>query len=144
MNARRISVGFGCGALGTVAMSIPMMLATGAGVAPMPRPIPAAIVASLLGPGLPKPLLMLLAVGSHLLFGGVWGAALTVMSKRVTVRKGVALGVGLWLGMQLIVLPALGWGVFGAAVTPKIALATLILHLIYGVTTGYFVQRFVR
>jgi len=122
-------------------MSVPMIAATVAGIAPMPKPIPAAIVGSLFGPGLPKPLLMLLAASSHLFYGGVWAALLTAVSKRVTVWTGIALGAGLWFIMQIVVLPALGWGVFGTAITPKIAMATLILHLVYGATTGYLIQR---
>lgn len=140
-NQKKSVLGFGVGVLGTVAMSIPMIAATVTGISPMPKPIPAAIIGSLFGPGLPKPLLMLLAAGSHLAYGGAWGAAFAMMSKRVTVWKGLWLGIGLWLIMQVVVLPALGWGVFGSAVTPRIALATLILHLIYGATTGYALQR---
>jgi hypothetical protein len=39
--------------------------------------------------------------------------------------------------MELMVLPLLGWGVFGSAITPKIAIATLALHLVYGGTLGW-------
>lgn len=31
---------------------------------------------------------------------------------------------GVWRGF--------GWGLFGVAITPKVAIATLVLHLIYG------------
>jgi len=34
-----------------------------------------------------------------------------------------------------------GWGVFGTAITPKIAVATLVLHLIYGATLGWGLRR---
>jgi hypothetical protein len=53
------------------------------------------------------------------------------------VRKGLLLGVMLWAVMQVLWLPFLGWGMFGSAVTPKIAGATLVLHLIYGGTVGW-------
>jgi formate/nitrite transporter FocA (FNT family) len=138
---KRMAVGFGAGVVGTIAMSIPMIAATATGISPMPKPIPAAVIGVLFGPGLTKPLLMLLAAGSHLFYGGAWGAAFAVLRKRVTVWSGLGLGIGLWLIMQVVVLPALGWGAFGSAITPKIAVATLILHLIYGATTGYALQR---
>lgn len=44
------------------------------------------------------------------------------------VGTGLLWGTGLWLIMQIIFLPFLGWGFFGAAVTPAIAVATFILH----------------
>lgn len=142
MSQKRLAIAFACGVLGTVVMSLPMIAATAAGVAPMPKPIPVAIVGSVLGPGLPKPLLMILAAGSHLVYGGVWAVVLTAVTKRPTIRSGLGLGAVLWLLMQVAVLPALGWGLFGSAVTPKIAVGTLILHLIYGATTGSLLQRF--
>lgn len=43
--------------------------------------------------------------------------------------------------MQLIVLPLLGWGVFGVAITPPTAVATLVLHLIYGPSLGWLIDR---
>ncbi|MBS1271014.1 MAG: hypothetical protein MAGBODY4_00143 [Candidatus Marinimicrobia bacterium] len=50
-------------------------------------------------------------------------------------------GTILWLIMQVIWLPILGWGIFGSNITPKIAVATLILHLIYGGTLGWLFAR---
>ena len=141
MKGNLMAIGFGCGVLGTIVMSIPMIAATATGLSPMTKPIPASIIGMLFGAGIPKPLLIVLAAGSHLIYGGAWAAALTVLRRR-TVWTGVALGIGLWLIMQLVVLPILGWGVFGTAITPKIAAATLVLHLIYGATTGYLLQRF--
>ena len=135
-NRKRLAIAFGWGVLATAAMSIPMIIATVTGVAPMPKPIPAALVAVVFGPGLPKPMHLLLAVVSHLAYGGIWALILAAVTKRVTIWKGLSLGAFLWLLMQLIVLPMLGWGLFGTAVTPKIAVATLVLHLIYGATLG--------
>jgi len=136
MNGTRLAAAFGWGALATVAMSIPMIIATATGISPMPKPIPVALVGHVFGPDLPKPVHMLLAVISHLAYGGAWALILAAITKRITIWKALGLGVFLWLLMQVIVLPMLGWGVFGAAVTPKIAVATLVLHLIYGATLG--------
>jgi hypothetical protein len=38
-------------------------------------------------------------------------------------------------------VPFLGWGAFGAAITPIIAVATLVLHLVYGATFGWLMDR---
>ena len=140
MKGRRFLQGFGWGAAATVVMSIPMIAGTLTGFSPMPKPIPAAIVGSLLGE-IPKPLLLLFAALSHLGYGGFWGGVLAISTKRVTIWNGLALGVFLWLVMQVAVLPWLGWGPFGTTVTPMIAVATLVLHLIYGATLGWLTDR---
>ncbi len=87
------------------------------------------------------PLIMLLAAGAHLSYGGVAGAVLAALTRPVTVWKGLGWGVLLWLVMQVVVLPLLGWGFFGVAITPRIAVATLVLHLVYGLTLGLLMDR---
>ncbi len=83
------------------------------------------------------PLILLLAILAHLLYGGIWGAILTGVTRPVTLWKGLGLGIILWLIMQIVFLPLLGWGFFGSAITPKIAIATLVLHLVYGAMLGW-------
>ena len=103
----------------------------------MPSPIPVALAHWALG-NLPKPVLMITGGIAHFLYGGVAGAVLfTVLRERVNVLWGMGFGVLLWIGMQIIFLPLLGWGLFGSAVTPRIAVATLVLHLIYGAILGW-------
>lgn len=135
----RLSRGALWGALATIAMSIPMAGGMATGVAPMPEPIPKALV-GLVVSGL-APLAWGLAVLSHLAYGSFWGAALTQMTPRVTLWTGLALGTALWLLMQVVALPLIGWGPFGAAITPAIAGATLALHLIYGGVLGWGLGR---
>lgn len=136
----RLWRGFRWGVAATVAMSIPMMIGMATGVAPMPEPIPKALVTLVLGTGVPAPLLMALSACSHLGYGGVFGALLARSFPDAGLKNGLMLGVLLWLVMQLGVLPLLGWGVFGVAITPKIAVATLVLHLIYGAVLGWGLQ----
>jgi len=84
---------------------------------------------------------MALSVGSHLGYGSVFGGLLTQLFPEAGLREGVGLGVALWLVMQVAVLPLLGWGLFGVSITPKIVIATLLLHLIYGATLGWGLGR---
>lgn len=137
---RRLTVGAGWGAVATLAMSAVMLAAVATGISPMPKPIPAALVAHTLGP-LPKPALMTLAALAHLGYGATAGAILAAVLRRVTVGKALGYGAGLWALMGLIWLPYLTWGLFGAAITLKIAVATLLLHLIYGATLGLLLDR---
>jgi hypothetical protein len=143
MERSRVLAGFWWGVVATLAMSVVMIAATITGLSPMPAPIPAALVTDVLGPGLPKPAMMLLAALSHLAYGGVWGAILASAVRPVTIGKGLLLGAILWLIMQVVVLPYLGWGAFGLAITPRIAIATLVLHLIYGAVLGWLADRHV-
>lgn len=137
----RFRKGVGWGVVATLAMSALMLAATASGVSPMPKPIPAAIMGTILGAETPRPVLLAAAILAHLGYGGFWGGVLATVTRPVTVWKGLGLGLALWLAMQVVVLPFLGWGVFGAAVTPKIAAATLVLHLVYGGVLGWGVDR---
>ena len=129
------------GLLGTLFMSVIMLIGMGTGMSPIPEPIPAAIAKGLLG-NAPKPLIMGFAIITHFGYGAFWGAALFYWVRtKGSIWHGLGLGVLLWLIMELIVLPLLGWGVFGLAYTPKIAVATLVLHLIYGGTPGWGLSR---
>ena len=144
METKRLSVGFGWGVVATIAMSVLMILGVLTGLSPMPSPIPEAIAnkgLGLLGVGLPGPLIMLLAAVAHLSYGGVAGAILAALVRPVTVWKGLGWGVLLWLVMQVAVFPFLDWGFFGVAITPRIAVATLALHLVYGATLGLLMDR---
>ena len=86
-------------------MSALMIVGVLTGLSPMPKPIPLAIMATIVGEGTPQPLLVVAAVMAHLLYGGIWGGAAFAP---VTAAKGLAFGVFLWALMQLIVLPFLG------------------------------------
>lgn len=129
------------GLLGTLLMSLIMLIGMGTGISPIPEPIPAAIAKGILGSA-PKPVIMGFAIITHFGYGAFWGAVLYNWVKTEgTVWHGLGCGAVLWLIMELIVLPLLGWGVFGSAITPKIAVATLVLHLIYGGILGWGLHR---
>ena len=92
-------------------MPILMIVATVTGVSPMPEPIPKAVIATLFGSGLPKPVLVVLVIGLHLGYGGLFGAVLARVAQPVTIWKGFGLGVVLWFVMQVAFLPFLGWAI---------------------------------
>lgn len=124
------------GFFGTLAMTIIMITGTVLQMSPMPAPIPIAIAKWILG-DLPKPILVIVGMLSHFVYGGMAGIIFSILLKdAVHLWKGLIWGIILWIGMQIIILPLLGWGFFGAEVSPKIAVATLILHLIYGGVLG--------
>jgi hypothetical protein len=129
--------GFGYGLLATLGMTLIMLTGTALQLSPMPAPVPIALARWALG-ALPMPALVILGMLAHFLYGGVAGSILAwLLKNRVNIWLGFGWGVLLWLGMELVFLPLLGWGLFGSAITPKIAVATLILHLIYGGILGW-------
>lgn len=129
--------GFLYGLLATLGMTVLMLIGVAAGLSPMPSPIPIALAHWLLG-DLPKSVLLIFGMVAHFLYGGAAGAVLlAVLRERTGILWGLAFGALLWLGMQIVFLPLLGWGLFGSAVTPRIAVATLVLHLVYGAILGW-------
>ena len=129
------------GLLGTLAMTAMMVLATVTGLSPMPAPVPVALAKWALG-GLGQPVLVTIGMILHFLYGALAGAAFALLFRRkLNLWMGWVWAVLLWLGMQLIFLPLLGWGVFGSNVNLRISMATLILHLIYGGVLGWGLGR---
>lgn len=134
VGSERVRRGVLAGVVATVAMSVVMIAATVTGLSPMPEPVPKAIASMLWGSGAATGLVLATAVVAHLGYGGFWGGMLAAFGDARSYGEGIALGVGLWILMGLVVLPVLGWGLFGTGITPRIAVATLVLHLIYGAT----------
>ena len=129
------------GLLGTLIMSLIMLIGMGTGTSPIPEPIPTAIAKGILG-NVSQSLTLVFAIISHFGYGAFWGVLLYQLVKvDGKFWHGLGWGLMLWLIMELLVLPLLGWGVFGSAITPKIAVATLVLHLVYGSTLGWGLTR---
>lgn len=138
----KLKSGFTFGIIATFFMTALMLTGMISGISPIPQPIPAAIIESILGT-LPKPVLMILGMGAHFMYGGIGGLILFKTSReKHQILQGLAWGIILWLIMHLAVLPLIGWGFFASAMDSKIIPATLVLHLIYGGVLGYGLQKY--
>ncbi len=136
-----IKKGFVLGLAATFAMTVAMFFSMISKLSPMLPPIPGALAKWAFG-ALPKPAPMGIGIFAHFLYGGVAGLLFSfVLKEKVNILKGIGWGIFLWLTMQFIFLPILGWGVFGSAINPKIAVATLMLHLIYCSTLSWGLKR---
>lgn len=106
--------------------------------------LPEIIVIKILGPSLAVPLRVVLGMLLHFGYGGFWGSVLFALAPRVTVSKGIAMGVFLYLIMQVFLFPFLGRGIFGTAISHR-TLAQMLLpvatHLTYGTVLGYLGSR---
>lgn len=140
MELRRFFKGFCWGAVAAVLMGVLMFAARATGIAPMPKPISAAIVgdwAVFLSPGV----VTALSIVVGLVYCGFWAGWVTLLANRVTLWHGLALGVALWVVLGWIFLSWLGWGDFGLAVDSNILWATLVAHLVYGAAFGLLTDR---
>lgn len=140
VSSRRLAAVFGWGVVATLAMTALMAATVVAGVSPLPKPIPAALVGQTFGP-LPQVAVLSLALVGHLIYGGLAAAVLAGLTRRIDVKTGLLWGGALWVVTGAAWLPYLGWGPFGLQHTPAIAVATLVLHLVYGAVLGWSTDR---
>lgn len=94
-----------------------------------------------------------LAVGwlAHFFVGVVgYGVAFTIALKIASTQKSVILGIVLaiifWLVMMIALMPMMGKGLFamGMELGPKPAIATFVLHIIFGFVLGYTAGRLIN
>lgn len=135
LSSRRLAAVFGWGVVATLVMTVLMATTVIAGVSPLPKPIPAALVGQTFGP-LPQLALLPLALVAHLTYGGLAAAVLAGLTRRIDVKTGLLWGGALWILTGMAWLPHLGWGPFGLQHTPAIAVSTHVLHLVYGAVLG--------
>ena len=134
------------------AMFVPMMILTkGLGVAPFQMPPSAALLVSFDFPPIPGgPIL-------HFLYGVFWAVLFFAYFKQpYTLKQALGLSLLMWILMQVVMAPLIGWGLFGTGAanldgtplalgsTPKYLLVTVVFHLIYGVVLGLIAKWFNR
>ena len=126
------------GLVATAAMTVVMLMAPLAGLPAinMPR-----IVGWSIGAPLSTGLVLnfLLGVALALLFGAFYSRQIAVS---VWVH-GVVFGVALWLLLQIVVGPLIGWGLFASRTPLPLGtlLTSLLGHLVFGWTLGFVYER---
>jgi hypothetical protein len=108
---------------------------------PLPYAITVGIVAMVIG-AQPMTLgVILVATLAQLAYGTVWAGLLELSVRRVTVSKGIVLGLGLWAIMMIFYLPMASEQAFSLVTKPGVWISTLIGHLIYGSVVGALLAR---
>jgi len=72
----------------------------------------------------------------HLAYGALWAGLLALSTYRVTVWKGIVVGLGLWMVMLVFFLPMAGQRAFADATSAPMWIATFVSHVLYGATVG--------
>ncbi|RUO63720.1 DUF6789 family protein [Pseudidiomarina insulisalsae] len=130
------------GLVATIVLSILMMIKSSMGIMPELNVIK--MLANYLNASM--------AIGwlVHFLIGIVaYGIAFTILHQLVPAQKPVILGIALavifWLIMMIVLMPMMGNGMFaiGMELGPRPAIATLVLHIIFGFVLGYTAGRLI-
>ena len=138
----RAGRGAGWGLMATSVMTLLMAVGIIPGAPAALRPFPVVLVHHAL-PMLGPLALTVVTVLLHFAYGGLAGVIFAYLARPMSVGRGLAYGLGLWLVMEVTFVP---WG-FGTVEfglgrgDPWSALFNLVLHLAYGGSLGWFGAR---
>lgn len=135
--------GFASGLIATLVLSVFMIAKTMIGMMPAFNAIrDNAHLVSIFTALPPSPVLGWV---THFAIGTIlWGATYTWLRPKLPssgILAGMAFGVIAWFAMMIIFMPVVGHGLFGLKIGFPVAVATLILHLIYGAALGLTYER---
>ncbi len=100
------------------------------GVSPLPKPVGLAFAETVLGGPLPLPVGLVF----HLAYVTFWSMAFVAFLRdSLTLRNAFALALVLWIGALVVFFPIIGWGFLGLGISPKLIVASLVPHLLFGV-----------
>lgn len=138
MNSVNARNGLIAGLTATVVLSLLMILKAAMGLMPAVNAIQ--MLAHIGAVYLHTPAVPILGWIAHFAIGTVlWGLVFSATHGAwpgAAAVKGIAFSIVAWLLMMLIVMPLAGAGLFGLRIGPPAAVATLVLHIVYGAVLG--------
>ena len=121
--------GIAAGLLTGILAAVVMIALKKNGFSPVPMPLGLAFADTLLHKHLPLPV----GLAFHLAYVTFWGTAFVLFAHpRFTPGRIAALSLALYLFALMVFVPIVGWGLFGAAAGPRIALGLAITHALFG------------
>lgn len=134
----RIKAGLTAGFIATVVLSLLMLIQHALGAMPALNPIAdiVQIVDRFTGARLP---VFAGWIGQFLIGTAAWGIAYAIIARVLpgdATVKGLIFGGLAWLAMMILFMPLTGNGLFGMRLGMAVVVATLALHLVYGVVLG--------
>lgn len=120
---------FGVGVANGILLSIIMVSALKSGISPFPKPVGLAFAETVLGRPLPLPVGLVF----HLAYVVFWSMAfIALLRDSLTLRNALLLAVILWVVVLVVFFPLIGWGFLGLGISPKLIVASFVLHLLFG------------
>lgn len=116
----------GVGVATAVILSFIIVPAFKAGISPLPKPLGLAFAQVVLGK-VPLPVGLLF----HVAYVTFWSVVYVALFERRTFLNAFWLALGLWAVVLVFFFPVVGWGFLGLAVSPKLAVASLVPHLLF-------------
>ncbi len=140
----KVTAGILAGFIATIVLSIIMMIKSMMGVMPEVNAIKMLTGMAHNMMGMPQTPVVGWVI--HFLIGAfVWGILFAQTFEKLPTAKawskGVVFSLGAWLLMMLIPMPMAGEGLFGLNIGIQAPMATLMLHIIFGVALGVAYDR---
>ncbi len=105
-----------------------MVPATEFGLSPMPKPLGLAFAETVLGRTLPLPVGLLF----HIVYVAFWSIAyVSLFRDDLSLIRALVLSALLWIAILLVFFPVVGWGFLGLAISAKLIVASLVLHVLF-------------
>jgi len=121
--------GIAAGLLTGIFAAVVMIALKKNGFSPVPMPLGLAFADTLLHKHLPLPIGLVF----HLAYVTFWGTVFVLFAHpRLTASRIAALSLTLYFFALLVFVPVVGWGLFGAAVGPRVAGGLAITHALFG------------
>lgn len=131
---KAIGVGIGTALL----LSAVMVPAMKLGISPFPKPLGLAFAETVLGRSLPLPIGLVF----HVAYVTFWSVVFIVMTRDdLRFSKALILGLALWIIVLLVFFPVVGWGFLGLGISPKLIVASLVPHVLFGVFLSALCRR---
>ena len=100
------------------------------GISPLPKPLGLAFAETILGVTLPLPVGLLF----HVVYVTLWSVAFVAFCReQLSLRNALLLALVLWILVLAVFFPVVGWGFLGLAISPKLIVASLVPHALFGV-----------
>ena len=118
----------GIGIAVSVLTAVVMVVLLKAGISPFPKPPSLAFAETLLGRTLPMPVGLLF----HTAYVTFWSVVFVRYFPRKDLLTALGLAAVLWAVVLVVFFPIVGWGFAGLAISPKLMVAAVLPHLLFG------------
>lgn len=122
------AVGVGTGT--AILLSAIMVPAMKFGISPFPKPLGLAFAETVFGRSLPLPVGLLFHVAYINLSSLVF---ILLFRDNLRLKNALILGLALWVIVLVVFFPVVGWGFLGLGISPKLMVASLVPHILFGV-----------